>query len=155
VHTSANGIPLGAGMNPAKQKMLMLDTGILQRLAGLNLTEILLENDFSLVNKGGIAENFAGLELLKATSCFTDKQLYYWQREKLNAHAEVDFLIQQGDKIIPIEVKSGTSGKMQSLLLFMKEKHSESGIRSSLENFSQYDKIEVYPLYAISQIMLH
>jgi Holliday junction resolvase-like predicted endonuclease len=91
--------------------------------------------------------------LLKAGTHFTDQQLYFWQRDKLNAHAEVDFLIQKGDKIVPIEVKSGTTGKMQSLHLFMKEKNSERGIRTSLENFAQYNKIDVYPLYAIGQIV--
>lgn len=119
---------------------LILDTGILQRLSGLNLAEILLEGDFSLVNKGSIAENFAGLELLKAASCFTEQQLYFWQRDKLNAHAEVDFLIQQGDKIVPIEVKSGTSGKMQSLHLFMKEKNIDKGIRCSVQNYNELSK---------------
>jgi len=52
--------------------------------------------------------------------------------------------------IVPIEVKSGKQGKMQSLHLFMKEKQSQYGIRTSLENFSQYDKIKVIPLYAIN-----
>ena len=80
-------------------------------------------------------------------------QLYYWQREKNGSRAEVDYLSQKGDKIIPIEVKSGTTGKMQSLHLFMTEKQSEYGIRTSLENFGQYNRIRVHPLYAIGQIM--
>ena len=78
-----------------------------------------------------------------------ENPLYYWQREALNSHAEVDYVVQQGEKIIPIEVKSGTSGKMQSLHLFINEKQSLYGIRTSLENFAQYDKIKVFPLYAI------
>jgi len=64
----------------------------------------------------------------------------------------VDYVIQYGGKIIPIEVKSGTSGKMQSMHLFLNEKKSEYGIRTSLENFAQYDKIKVYPLYAIGYL---
>jgi predicted AAA+ superfamily ATPase len=149
IHTAATGLPLGAQINPAKQKMLLLDTGILQRLLNLSLSDILFEKDFSLINKGGIAEIFVGLELLKNVSCYVQQQLYYWQREKRNSHAEVDYIIQQGEKIVPIEVKSGTSGKMQSMHLFLKEKQSECGIRTSLENFAQYDKIRVVPLYAI------
>jgi len=149
VHTSATGLPLGAEMNPGKQKMLLLDTGILQRLQDLNLADILLSNDFNLVNKGSIAEMYTGLELIKKSSCYIPQQLYYWQREQKNNHAEVDYIIQRGEKIIPIEVKSGTSGKMQSLHLFLKEKKSDFGIRTSLENFAQYDKIKVYPLYSI------
>ena len=80
-------------------------------------------------------------------------ELYYWQREKNGSQAEIDYLIQKENKIIPIEVKSGTTGKMQSLHLFMYEKQSEYGIRTSLENFGQYNQIRVYPLYAIRQIM--
>ena len=153
IHTDANGLPLGAEINPQKQKMLLLDTGILQRLQGLNLANILLKNDFDLVNKGSIAEMFAGLELIKSTSSYTQQQLYYWQRDKRNSHAEIDYVIQQDEKIIPVEVKSGTSGKMQSMYIFLNEKQAEYGIRMSLENFAQYDKIKVYPLYAIENIM--
>ena len=152
VHTSANGTPLGAEINPQKQKMLLLDVGILQRLHDLNLADILLSNDFDLVNKGGIAEVYAGLELLKSSSCYAQQKLYFWQREEKNSFAEVDYIIQRGRNIIPLEVKSGTTGKMQSLHLFMNEKKSEFGIRTSLENFCQYDKIKVYPLYAIGNV---
>ncbi|MDR1225891.1 MAG: AAA family ATPase [Prevotellaceae bacterium] len=152
VHTSANGIPLGAEVNPKKQKMLLLDTGILQRLQDLNLANILLSNDFDLVNKGSVAEVYTGLELLKNSSCYVPQQLYYWQREKKNNHAEVDYVVQQGEKIIPIEVKAGTSGKMQSMYLFLKEKQAEYGVRTSLENFALYDNVKVYPLYAASRI---
>ena len=152
VHTSANGLPLGAEVNPQKQKMLLLDTGILQRLQDLDLANILLNNDFDLVNKGNIAEMYTGLELLKSSSCYTQHPLYYWQREQKNSQAEVDYVIQQGEKIVPVEVKSGTSGKMQSLHLFINEKNAEFGIRTSLENFATYDKIKVYPLYAVENL---
>ena len=79
--------------------------------------------------------------------------LFYWQREKLNSNAEVDYLIQKQDKIIPIEVKSGKQGSMQSLFLFLKEKKSDYGIRFSLENYSVYQNIMVYPLYAVSDFI--
>jgi predicted AAA+ superfamily ATPase len=148
-HSSANGIPLGAQVNTKVQKFILLDTGIFQRLLGLQLSDVLLSDDFSMVNKGCIAEQMVGLELLKARSCYEQTQLYHWRREALNSQAEVDYVIQQGEKIVPIEVKSGKIGKMQSLHLFMKEKQSEYGIRTSLENFGQYDKIKVFPLYAI------
>jgi predicted AAA+ superfamily ATPase len=153
VHTSATGLPLGAEINSQKQKMLLLDTGILQRLQDLNLSDILISNDFDLVNKGNIAEIFVGLELLKNSSRYIPQQMYYWQREQRNNHAEIDYVIQKGEKIIPIEVKSGTSGKMQSMHLFIKEKQLEYGIRTSLENFTRYDKIRIYPLYAVGNIL--
>ena len=55
--------------------------------------------------------------------------------------------------IIPIEVKSGTQGSMQSLHLFMKEKNIKRGVRTSLENFGRYGDIDIYPLYAIGNIV--
>ena len=152
IHTSANGLPLGAEINPKFRKLMVLDTGIFQRLLGLQLSDILLNNDFDAINKGGIAEMFAGLELLKSSSFYQQMQLFYWQREEKNARAEVDFVVQQNMDIIPIEVKSGKQGKMQSMHLFIKEKKSKMGIRTSLENFSVYDKIKVVPLYAIGNM---
>jgi len=152
VHTPASGIPLGAQANYKKQKILLLDTGIFQRLLGLELSDILFSDDFSLVNKGFIAEQMVGLEFLKSVPYHERKQLYYWAREKPQSNAEVDYVIQKGEKIIPIEVKSGSSGKMQSMNIFLEEKQSEYGIRTSLENFSQYNKIKVYPLYAVGNI---
>jgi uncharacterized protein len=59
----------------------------------------------------------------------------------------------QNGHVVPIEIKSGSSGKMQSLHLFLKEKNAAKGIRVSLENFSRYDNIEVVPLYAISNLI--
>jgi predicted AAA+ superfamily ATPase len=153
IHTSANGIPLGAESNLKKQKLMFLDTGIYLSLSGQDLTDIIIGTDLEMINKGKIAEMFVALEIQKSLPKNSEPQLYFWHRESKSSTAEVDFLIQQGDKIIPIEVKSGKSGKMQSLHLFMTEKQSEYGIRTSLENFSQYDKISVYPLYAIRQIM--
>ena len=101
-----------------------------------------------------IAEQFAGLELLESSSCFMPMDLYFWTRDNSQSRAEVDYVIQQNEKIIPIEVKAGTSGKMQSMHLFFREKNSEYGIRTSLENFTKYDNIRVYPLYAIGNIKL-
>ena len=152
VSASANGTPLGAEINHKKCKMLLLDTGIFQRLLDLQLSEILFSNDFDVINKGAIAEQFAGLELIKNSSPYTPENLYFWTREKERSQAEVDYLIQRNDKIIPIEVKSGKSGKMQSMHLFLAEKQAEYGIRTSLENFTEYNNIRVYPLYAIGNI---
>ena len=76
-HTSANGIPLGAEVNSRKRKMLLLDTGIFQRLMQLDISELLFSDDFRLVNKGGIAEQFIGLEIIKNSSCYLQPVLFY------------------------------------------------------------------------------
>lgn len=152
-HSSANGIPLGAEVNTKKRKMLLLDTGICQRLNQLNISDLLFSDELSMVNKGGIAEQFLGLEILKNASCYHQTELYYWHREALNSNAEVDYLIQHNNEILPIEVKSGSKGSMTSMYLFLKEKGAKYGCRLSLENFSEYGKIKVFPLYAYTNVV--
>jgi len=74
---------------------------------GFNISELLLSDDFKVINRGALAELFAGLELLKSTSCYQQEKLYYWHREARSSNAEVDYLLQKDDTIIPIEIKSG------------------------------------------------
>jgi predicted AAA+ superfamily ATPase len=151
-HSSSNGIPIGAETNPKKTKLLIFDTGIYQRILGLDVASLLLKDDFEVVNKGNIAELFVGLELLKSNDAYEKTALYYWHREAKNSKAEVDYVIQIQDFIVPVEVKAGTKGAMQSMYLFMDEKKSRYGVRLSLENFTEYDKVKVLPLYAVSNI---
>jgi uncharacterized protein len=153
VNTSANGIPLGAEVNLKMQKYLVFDSGIFQRLLGLNISEVLLNNSFEAINKGAIAELNVGLELIKYASCYQRQQLYYWHREAKSSNAEVDYVLQKNADIVPIEVKAGTKGSMQSLNLFMETKKLRKGVRISQENFSSYDNIDVYPLYAVANIL--
>lgn len=104
------------------------------------------------INKGNLAEQFVGLELMKSESCYQNPSLYYWHREAKNSNAEVDYVITISQEIVPVEVKAGTKGSMQSLFLFLQEKKLRRGIRISTENFSSYDSIDVYPLYAIENL---
>jgi predicted AAA+ superfamily ATPase len=104
------------------------------------------------VNKGRLAEVFVGLELLKYESCYERQKLYYWLRLEKGAQAEVDYVISKSDKIIPVEVKAGTKGSMQSLYRFIELKKSKHGIRTSLENFGRIGNVEIYPLYAVENI---
>ena len=106
-----------------------------------------------MMNKGNIAEAFAGIEMIKYSHTYEKRQLFYWHREKRGSSAEVDYLLEKEGCVVPVEVKSGSTGKMQSLNLFINEKKSKEGIRISLENFSQYGKITVVPLYAISNLI--
>ena len=152
-HSSANGIPLGAEANFKRRKMLLLDTGMFLRILDLDASQIMIADDFKAINMGALVEMFVGLEILKASSCYTPYHLHYWHREKKQSNAQVDYVIQKNNRIIPIEVKSGLKGAMPSLHLFMQEKNSEVGIRTSLENFGNIDNIEIYPLYAISNIV--
>ena len=149
-HTSANGIPLGAETNIKHRKYLIFDTGIYQRFLRLDIGQLLNAESLEQINKGNLAELFVGLELLKATPSTTSTQLYYWQREKQGASAEVDYVIQRQSDIVPVEVKSGTKGSMQSMFLFLSEKGYDYGIRCSMENFGFFQNVRIYPLYAVS-----
>jgi uncharacterized protein len=153
VHSSANGIPLGAQTNDKFGKYLFFDTGIFQRFLNLDMSELFLNTEISLINKGAIAELYTGLEFIKNQQNNQSPALYYWQREKKGSQAEVDYVIELGSTIVPVEVKSGIKGKMQSLRIFMEEKNSKFGIRTSLENFNRMGKIKIVPLYAVGAIM--
>jgi predicted AAA+ superfamily ATPase len=76
--------------------------------------------------------------------------VYYWYRS--GANAEVDYVITKNSTIIPVEVKAAGKGRMQSMHSFLNTVDmSEYGIRVSMENFSRYGDIYVYPVYAVSK----
>lgn len=169
VMTSASGLPLGSGADLSYRKMLVFDTGLLLRLLSLSLGEddeitrqILTAGVADLVNKGSMAEEIAGLELLKYRNSEVRSELYYWSRDARNSLAEVDYLTTWKLSVLPIEVKASVRGGMKSLWIFMREKKLTRGVRSSLENFSKFDytdsetgdrrRITVCPLYALSQM---
>ena len=151
-HSASTGITLAANLNPKKVKYLIYDSGIFQRILGLNISELLMQEDFTSINKGNIAELYVGLELIKSESPFENHMLFYWHREERNSQAEVDFVEQFGNKIVPIEVKSGKKGAMQSLFLFLEEKKLPFGLRISTENFTEMDRVKILPLYAVHSI---
>jgi predicted AAA+ superfamily ATPase len=151
-HSSSNGLPLAAEMNTKHRKYLIFDIGIYQRFLKLDLGQLLAAENVDQVNKGALAELFVGLELLKSAPCTNPTQLYYWQREKPGSSAEVDYVVQCHTDIVPLEVKSGTKGSMQSMFQFLNEKNYHYGIRCSMENFGIYQNIKIYPLYSVSRI---
>ena len=148
----ANGVPLGADVSPKGNKFLVLDTGLYLRESGLDLSRWILDPAGKFVNRGKLAELFVGLELKKGGSPFSDAPLYYWHREERGSNAEVDYLVQHENSVLPIEVKSGVSGSMKSLRLLMKEKELGLGIRASEENLGRLDSIRIVPLYLIGEL---
>lgn len=152
LHSSARGLPLSSQSNSSKFKLLPSDTGLMQRAMGLNMSQLLVASDIDIVNKGNLAEVFVGLELIKNASPVINPSLHYWHRESRGSSAELDYIIQHDNEILPIEVKAGTSGKMRSMHMFLEERNLKRGIRISLENFSSYGNIETLPLYAIKKL---
>ena len=162
-HTAANGIPLGAEINPKFVKYNLIDHGFLLNLLGIGdstnsiVKELLVDNAADLVDKGSLTEMVAGLELLKYMSPNERHDLYYWQNLTRGTVSEVDYVLSRGIDIVPMEVKSGLRGSMASLYVFMEKEHINYAIRCSLENFGEFvspkgKKILVNPLYAISNL---
>ena len=152
-HTAAGGVPLGAQVNPKRFKSIPMDIGLHQRLLGLDVKEILGADEAQLINKGSLAEVFAGLEACSSSIPDSKCQLFYWHREAQSSNAEVDYVIQKGAEVVPVEVKSSKRGSMQSLARFMVEHQSKYGIRLSLENCSHYKNVYILPIYAASNIV--
>lgn len=133
-------------------KTILFDVGVHQRIQRNDITPLLTSLNDKNINRGGIAEAFVGTELLKYGAPHLQPALYYWHREAKSSTAEVDYIIRKGTEIIPIEVKSGSKGQMQSLHLFLSERNLPVGLRISTENFTTYGSIVTVPLYAVSQI---
>jgi predicted AAA+ superfamily ATPase len=152
-HSSANGIPLGSEINETAFKALLADTGLHQRLLGLDLKELVSIDNASFANKGSLAEVYSALQIASHSSMRHRPELYYWHRDAPNATAEVDFVMQHGNGVLPVEVKAGLRGSMKSLRLFMAEKHIDIGVRVSLENFATLPDVRIIPLYAIHRIV--
>lgn len=149
--TSASGMPLQSEVKSKVQKLLYLDIGMLQ--TALRVDPLLFfREDLTLIHSGALAEQFVGQELIAYANPHDRIQLHFWEREKKDSSAEVDYVLPIGSNIIPIEVKAGASGKLRSIYVFMEEKESPFGVRicSSLPRKSH--PIITLPFYLISQL---
>jgi predicted AAA+ superfamily ATPase len=79
-------------------------------------------------------------------------ELFYWDRQKPNSSAEVDYVININDRIIPIEIKAGKTGSLRSLQLFLNEKNYNLGIRLSQKPLELNHRVLSVPLYMIAEI---
>ncbi|GEP96380.1 ATP-binding protein [Chitinophaga cymbidii] len=98
-------------------RLQVLDTGMMNHFAGLQ-KEIIGAADLDNLYQGKIAEHIVAQELL-ASKCNLLNNLNFWVRQKVDATAEIDFVVQYDGLIIPVEVKSGASGTLRSLHVFM------------------------------------
>lgn len=154
-HTAAQGIPLEAEADLGFYKAMLMDIAISQKILGLETGSWIVQPLQVFANKGPVVEAFVGQEILAYADPRQRAQLYYWQRMAKNSTAEVDYLLQDQEAIIPIEVKSGVGTTLRSLHMFL-ETHPRSlyGVRFSTQNFSVHDRIHSYPLYAVAQVAL-
>ncbi|MHC1776372.1 MAG: ATP-binding protein [Lentimicrobium sp.] len=121
-------------------KLYMSDSGMLIMQSGIATQFILSPLETENTFMGAIAENYVAQAL--ATNLIP---LYYWKNENT---AEVDFVIQKGVDVIPIEVKYGVRVRSKSLGIFMSQYKCPFGIRLSKKNFGFENNIKSVPLYA-------
>jgi hypothetical protein len=112
-----------------------------------------------------MAEQLVGQILRTVTPAYVSSSLHYWRREKKGAEAEVDYVIQHENQVIPIEVKAGTTGSLKSLHQFMSEKKKTTAVRVnsdfpsicpvrvtvSLGNTIEYKLLSI-PFYLLGQL---
>jgi len=113
---TAEQIPLMPNLR-RKPKLMWLDTGLANYYAGVR-SEIFNVDDIMSVWKGRIAEHIVAQELVSENFEFGIRR-NYWVRDKEGASSEVDLVYQLGNKVIPVEVKSGTNSRLRSLHQFI------------------------------------
>ena len=127
-HTSANGLPLAAEADDRRFKCLYMDVGLMCAALHLDVLD-LGRQDPTLVNGGAVAEQFIGQHLLHGGARYETPVLYYWTREARNAAAEVDYLMAPARRVVPVEIKAGTTGSLRSVHQFLKEKRRDFALR--------------------------
>jgi hypothetical protein len=112
---SPAGLPLEATASEKKFKAILLDIGIMQRLSGVTVDTDFFTADILGIYKGAMAEQFVGQELISAGN----DPVYYWARDAKSSTAEVDYMFSKKNKVCPVEIKSGASGRLRSLHLLL------------------------------------
>jgi len=135
-------IPLSAYSNQSYFKLYMSDIGLLRRMSRLPATAIFAESSLYSEFKGALTENFVLSELINLQGDVP----YYW---KSGNTAEVDFIAQFGERIVPIEVKAATNVKSRSLRVYREKYKPEISVRTSMLNLKKDDGLVNIPLYMI------
>lgn len=140
-HITDGKMPIAVYSDLANFKIYMSDVGLLSMKSGISTSTILSSGAINNSFLGAITENYVA-------SAFAFKQypLFYWAN---NGIAELDFILQLGDEIIPIENKAGIRIRSKSLMMFMEKYQSTYAIRISSKNFGLENNIKSVPLYAV------
>jgi len=146
------GIPLKSHISEKKFKALFLDIGLWQNTSGVSIANEYKNTNLMNLYQGNLAEQYIGQELYK----LFDENLLYWVREKKGSSSELDYLINTNNCNYPIEVKSGKSGSLKSLHIFLNtyKDNNLNPIVFSTRNYSELkEKDGIFyfiPLYYVS-----
>lgn len=144
---SQGNIPIPVYVDLSDFKLYMSDTGLLTMKSNMPHSMILSNVSTDIKFLGSITENFVAQTL--TANGFS---LYYW---KSDSKAEVDFVVQKDEYVIPIEVKAGTHVKSKSLGVFNEKFQIQKSIRTSMRNFGLDNGIKSVPLYALFCLKPH
>jgi predicted AAA+ superfamily ATPase len=129
----ASGIPLAAGIKEQRFKVMLLDVGLVSASLGLATHALRSTEEAWLVNEGALAEQAIGQALRTLEPRYIEPALFYWARDRKGSSAELDYLIQHGTRVVPVEVKAGTTGTLKSLHLFMAQRKLPVAVRFSAQ----------------------
>ena len=139
-------LPLISYMEQSTFKMFMLDVGLLAAKGNLSAKTLLEGNQIFEEFKGALTEQFVAQQLVSAGA-----ELYYYSTE--NSSAEIDFLIQLEDYVIPVEVKAEENLKAQSLRAYCRKFEPKVAIRSSMSRFRKEEWMTNVPIYMIAEYL--
>lgn len=139
-HSHATGLPLKSQIDSKIFKAIFLDIGLLCSALGLSHLSIIQAPDWAWINRGSLAEQFIGQTLFQLYPPYQMPELYYWVREQAQSSAELDYIWQYENQIIPIEVKAGKTGRLKSLHYFIQEKKWSCGVRFNTDVPSLLDE---------------
>lgn len=124
--SSSKQMPLLSNLKKSS-KLLHLDIGLVNYQIGIR-SEIAMTDDINAVYHGQVSEQIVGQTLLSMNTG-KNTNLNYWYREQKGSISEVDYLTVINNRLVPIEVKSGKTGTLRSLHIFMNESRSDFAIR--------------------------
>lgn len=143
---NAAGVPLRAYEDLKAFKLFLMDVGLLGCVAGLHPRTLLDGNDLFVEFKGALTEQYVCQQL----KTIDDLAVYYYTNDR--GSCEIDFIVDTGDRIIPVEVKAEVNLRAKSLKTYREKFAPEISIRTSMANYKKEDWLVNLPLYAIDQI---
>lgn len=143
---NAAGIPLKAYEDLKAFKLFMVDVGLLGCMAGLRQRTLLDGNDLFVEFKGALTEQYVCQQL----KTIEDLGIYYYTNDR--GSCEVDFVVDTGERIIPVEVKAEVNLRAKSLKTYHEKFSPEVSVRASMADYKKEDWLINLPLYAIEGI---
>jgi predicted AAA+ superfamily ATPase len=145
-NVSTPKIPISGYADRSKFKIYLFDTGLLGALLNLHSSVIITADKLFEDYNGAFIENYAAVEL----NANNINELFYWTSK---SDAEVDFVIQKNQQIIPIEIKSGKSLNTKSIRSYAKKYAPEFIVRSAPRNYEHREDFFNLPLYWLSRVL--